>query len=180
MTVHSSALLTAFLSTLVTPLATRTGPTFHSTSSTLPTLRPTPLSALPSFNTLSLPNSSTLPAPLSLPLAALISSLDTHQAHLSTLSFQSRQLARDKARLESNPLVARRKTENEQRAKDGLDPLPLLPEELALVEPSRLETMCALAAVEGAARVLSEATGTAVVRSFASRAGTAAATTVVV
>lgn len=130
-------------------------------------------SPTPTFTTLSLPTSSlSLPAPLSAPLSALISALDTHQAHLSTLSFQSRQLGRERTKLETNPVVARRRIENEQRAKEGLAPLPMLAEELALMEPSRLETMCALEGVEGAARVLSEATGTAIVRSFGSRAGT--------
>lgn len=170
-TVHSSAFLTAFLSTLVTPSAAAATP--NSTSPILSS-RETPINSTASFNTLSLPltsSTSANPAPLSTPLAALISSLDTHQAHLSTLSFQSRQLARDRSRLDSNPSVVRRRIENEQRLKDGLAPLPLTAEELALVEPSRLETMCALSAVEGAARVLSEATGATIVRSYGARGG---------
>ncbi|KAI5476242.1 hypothetical protein MNV49_007942 [Pseudohyphozyma bogoriensis] len=153
-TVRSSPLLTAFLSTLYT-----------SPSADLP---------LASFSSLSLPPSSSTPASLSTPLSALISSLDTHQAHLSTLSFQSRQLARDRARLDSIPSVVRRRQENEQRAKEGLPLLPPAPEEAALVEPSRLETMCALNGVDGAAKVLSEATGVALVRSYAAKAGTVA------
>lgn len=176
--VRSSPLLTAFLSTLVTPTSSAPAtPSFHSTS-TLPSPRATPLSATSSFATLSLPTSTSsttaLPAPLTAPLSALLTSLDTHQAHLSTLSFQSRQLGRDRARLDTNPAVQRRRIENEQRAKDGLPLLPLLPEELALQEPSRLETMCALAGVEGAAKVLSEATGSALVRSYGARGATTA------
>lgn len=173
--VRSSALLTAFLSTLVTPSSTASAPSFPPASSLVAPRQPA-LDQTSSFTSLSLPTSSSassLPAPLTSPLTALLSSLDTHQAHLSTLSFQSRQLARDRARLDTNPNVARRRSENEQRAKDGLPLLPLAPEELALQEPSRLETMCALAGVEGAAKVLSEATGVALVRSYASRAGTA-------
>lgn len=167
-TVGSSTLLTAFLSTLVTPSP-------NSTPSS--SARQTPLSPATSFTTLSLPtatsslSTSVNPAPLTAPIAALISSLDTHQAHLSTLSFQARQLARDRTRLESNPAVVRRRIENEQRLKDGLAPLPLSAEEAALVEPSRLETMCALSAVDGAAKVLSEATGASIVRSYGSRGG---------
>ncbi|ORY65620.1 hypothetical protein BCR35DRAFT_322361 [Leucosporidium creatinivorum] len=177
-TIRTSPLLTAFLSTLVTPSsAPSAAPAFHSTS-TLPSPRSTPLSATSAFDTLSLPTSTSqttaLPAPLTAPLTALLTSLDTHQAHLSTLSFQSRQLGRDRARLDTNPAVQRRRQENEQRAKEGLPLLPLLPEELALQEPSRLETMCALSGVEGAAKVLSEATGAALVRSYGSRAGTTA------
>lgn len=65
----------------------------------------------------------------------------------------------------------RRKAENEQRAKEGLSLLPPTADELTLVEPSRLETMCALAGVEGAARVLSEEAGVTVARSYGVRAG---------
>ncbi|GAA6059761.1 hypothetical protein JCM10212_001969 [Sporobolomyces blumeae] len=165
-TVHSNALLTAFLSTLT------------STSASSPA---SPL-ATPSFSALSLPTpsasshipSTSVPAPLTQPLQHLLTALDTHQAHLSTLSFQSRQLARDRARLESsNPAIAKRRQENEQRAKEGLPPLPPSDEELkaGLKEPSRLETMCALAAVEGAAKSLAEATGTGVVRAYGAKAG---------
>ncbi|PAK71644.1 hypothetical protein B8W95_13535, partial [Staphylococcus pasteuri] len=67
--------------------------------------------------------------------------------------------------------------ENEQRAKDGLPPLPLTDEEVraGLKEPSRLETMCAVAAVEGAAKSLSEATGAGVVRAFGAKSGVTSA-----
>ncbi|PRQ77733.1 hypothetical protein AAT19DRAFT_8801 [Rhodotorula toruloides] len=136
-TVHSSALLTAFLSTLTAP--TTSSPT-------------SPLST-PHF----LPPLALLPPP-----------------HLSTLSFQARQLARDRTRLEAtHPAVAKRRLENEQRAREGLPPLPMTDEEIraGLKEPSRLETMCALAAVEGAAKSLSEATGTAIARAYGAKAG---------
>lgn len=165
-TVHSSALLTAFLSTLTAP--SPAGPS-------------SPLST-PSFSSLSLPapsasshvQSAAVPAPLTQPLSHLLTALETHQAHLSTLSFQSRQLARERTRLEAtHPAVAKRRQENEQRAREGLAPLPLTDDEVraGLREPSRLETMCALAAVEGAAKSLAEATGTGVVRAFGAKAG---------
>ncbi|KAK4055883.1 hypothetical protein OIO90_003140 [Microbotryomycetes sp. JL221] len=168
-TVRSSPLLTAFLSTLVTPTSNT------SSSSTSSLARTSQLDPHASFAALSLPTSSlpaALPSPLTAPINALLTSLDTHSQHLSTLSFQSRQLARDKARVESLPAVQRRRQENEQRQKDGLSLLPLLPEEQALQqEPSRFDTLLALGAVEGAANGLSEATGTSLVRSFGSRAG---------
>jgi len=165
-TVRASPLLTAFLSTLVTPSA-------NATRSATLAAPATPLSAVGSFETLSLPSgsASTPPAPLSAPVSALLSALDTHQSHLSSLSFQSRQLARERTRVEALPNVQRRAAENAQRARDGLALLPPTAEEAALHEPSRLETMCALGGVEGAAKALSQATGTAVVRSYASRAG---------
>lgn len=167
-TVRASPLLTAFLSTLVTPSSSSAAPS----SATL-AAPSTPLSPVGSFETLSLPSgsASTPPAPLSAPVSALLSALDTHQSHLSSLSFQARQLARERSRVEALPNVQRRAAENAQRARDGLAALPPTAEELALQEPSRLETMCALGGVEGAARVLSQASGGAVVRSFAGRAG---------
>lgn len=164
--VHSSALLTAFLSTLTAP--SPAGP-----SSPLSTPSFSPLS-LPSPSASSHVQSATVPAPLTQPLSHLLTALETHQAHLSTLSFQSRQLARERTRLEAtHPAVAKRRQENEQRAREGLAPLPLTDDEVraGLKEPSRLETMCALAAVEGAAKSLAEATGTGVVRAFGAKAG---------
>ncbi|KAK4047403.1 hypothetical protein OIV83_005450 [Microbotryomycetes sp. JL201] len=166
-TVRSSPLLTAFLSTVSSPSPSTSVAGVGATA-------PSPLDPSASFATLSLPTSATstaIPAPLTAPINALLTALDTHSQHLSTLSFQSRQLARDRAKVESNPAVQRRRAENEQRVKDGLTPLPPLPEELALQEPNRLETMLALGGVEGAANSLSEATGTLLVRSFGSRAG---------
>ncbi|BGP09251.1 hypothetical protein NBRC10512_000495 [Rhodotorula toruloides] len=165
-TVHSSALLTAFLSTL-------TAPTSSSPTSPLSTPTFSPLS-LSSPSSSSHIQSSHTPAPLTQPLQHLLSSLETHQAHLSTLSFQARQLARDRTRLEAtHPAVAKRRLENEQRAREGLPPLPMTDDEVraGLKEPSRLETMCALAAVEGAAKSLAEATGTAIARAYGAKAG---------
>jgi translation initiation factor 3 subunit H len=159
-TVASSSLLTAFLSTLYTPSA------------------PSSVPALPTSNYSNLtlpPSSSSSAASLSAPLSALLTSLETHQQHLSTLSFQSRQLARDRARVEALPQVVRRRNENAQREKEGLPLLPLTAEELALKEPSRLETMCALGGIEGAAKTLSQATGVVLAKSYGAKAGQAVA-----
>ncbi|KWU43759.1 hypothetical protein RHOSPDRAFT_29552 [Rhodotorula sp. JG-1b] len=174
--VHSSALLTAFLATLTAPASSSSSSsssTAASSSSSLSTPSFAPLS-LPSPSSTAHVQSAAIPAPLTQPLQHLLSALETHQAHLSTLQFQSRQLARERTRLEAiHPNVAKRRQENEQRAKDGLPPLPLTEEEVraGLKEPSRLETMCALAAVEGAAKSLSEATGAGVVRAFGAKSG---------
>lgn len=178
--VHSSALLTAFLATLTAPAAPASASSSSSSSAS-----PSSSLSTPSFAPLSLPSpsstahvqSAAIPAPLTQPLQHLLSALETHQAHLSTLQFQSRQLARERTRLEAiHPNVAKRRQENEQRAKDGLPPLPLTDEEVraGLKEPSRLETMCAVAAVEGAAKSLSEATGAGVVRAFGAKSGVTA------
>ncbi|GAA6009978.1 hypothetical protein JCM10207_007503 [Rhodosporidiobolus poonsookiae] len=163
-TVHSSALLTAFLSTLTAPSPSNSSPLSQPTFTSL---------SLPTPSASSHIQSAAVPAPLTQPLQHLLTALDTHQAHLSTLSFQQRQLARERARLEvSHPAVAKRRQENEQRAKEGLAPLPMTDDEVraGLKEPSRLETMAALAAVEGAAKSLGEATGLGVVRAFGAKA----------
>ena len=178
--VHSSALLTAFLAPLPPPASSSSSSSSTAASSSSSSL------STPSFAPLSLPSpsstahvqSAAIPAPLTQPLQHLLSALETHQAHLSTLQFQSRQLARERPRLEAiHPNVAKRRQENEQRAKDGLPPLPLTDEEVraGLKEPSRLETMCAVAAVEGAAKSLSEATGAGVVRAFGAKSGVTSA-----
>lgn len=156
--VASSSVLSAFLSTL--------------TSSPEPVVKPNfSLLSLPTASATSATSTSSSTPSLSAPLSSLLTALETHQTALSTLSFQSRQLAREKARLESIPSVARRRAENEERAKQGLPLLPPAPEEAALVEPSRLDTMCALNAVQGAANSLSDATAANIVRSFGAKAG---------
>ncbi|KAG0147507.1 hypothetical protein CROQUDRAFT_656073 [Cronartium quercuum f. sp. fusiforme G11] len=152
--IQSSALLTAFLATLLTPNSS------------------TPLgTCLPSYAPLGLPSSthSDSPAPISDTLLAVISAIETHNTALSTLSFQSRQLARDRTKLES--VISKRKADNEIRAQQGLPPIPPSAEEAALQEPSRLETMCALSGVDGAAKKLSETSGLGIVRAFGAKAG---------
>ncbi|EFP90196.1 uncharacterized protein PGTG_16474 [Puccinia graminis f. sp. tritici CRL 75-36-700-3] len=174
--IQSSALLTAFLATLIAPSKTggQSGSVSNgswgqtSTGSTCKLV-----DFLPSYSPLGTPSSSCADSPLSLSesLAATIASIDTHNTALSTLSFQIRQLARDRARLES--VINKRKAENETRAQQGLPPLPPSAEEASLKEPSRLESMCALSGVDSAAKKLTESSGLNVVRAFGAKAGVA-------
>ncbi|CAH7690621.1 hypothetical protein PPACK8108_LOCUS26026 [Phakopsora pachyrhizi] len=143
-TIQSSALLTAFLATLIA-------------------------SSSDSNSTKVLNSSWGQSYSGSYKLADYLPSIEVHNTALSTLSFQSRQLARDRARLES--VIVKRKAENETRAQQGLPPLPPSAEEAALQEPSRLETMCALSGVDCAAKKLNEASGLGVVRAFGAKAG---------
>ncbi|KNZ55543.1 eukaryotic translation initiation factor 3 subunit H [Puccinia sorghi] len=175
--IQSSALLTAFLATLIAP--TKTGQdnsqvsngSWGQTTNTGSTCKL--LDFLPSFTPLGTPSSACPESPLSLSdsLAATITSIDTHNTALSTLSFQIRQLARDRARLES--VINKRKADNETRAQQGLPPLPPSAEEASLKEPSRLESMCALSGVDSAAKKLTESSGLGVVRAFGAKAGVA-------
>ncbi|MBW0552613.1 hypothetical protein O181_092328 [Austropuccinia psidii MF-1] len=167
LTIQSSALLTAFLATLIAPspnsnLANTVSNTENSSKL---------IDFVPSFSPLGLPSSSHTdsPMPLSESLSATIASIEVHNTALSTLSFQSRQLARDRAKLE--PVIAKRKADNEIRAQQGLPPLPPSSEEAALQEPSRLETMCALSGIDGAAKKLTETSGLGLIRTFGSKVG---------
>ncbi|KAI8457680.1 hypothetical protein BY996DRAFT_4578083 [Phakopsora pachyrhizi] len=171
-TIQSSALLTAFLATLIasssdsnsTKVLNSSWGQSYSGSYKL-------ADYLPSYSPLGLPSSTEAESPLPLTeiLSSAIASIEVHNTALSTLSFQSRQLARDRARLES--VIVKRKAENETRAQQGLPPLPPSAEEAALQEPSRLETMCALSGVDCAAKKLNEASGLGVVRAFGAKAG---------
>ncbi|KAH9818037.1 hypothetical protein DFH28DRAFT_888873 [Melampsora americana] len=175
LTIQSSALLTAFLATLIAPTPESIQSSTVSTNpwgSQTDSNRSEQLSNhLPSFSPLSLPSSQHSDSPTSMldTLLTVMNSIEVHNTALSTLSFQSRQLARDRAKLEG--VISKRKAENEIRAQQGLPPLPPSSEEAALQEPSRLETMCALSGVDGAAKKLCEMSGLGVIRAFGAKAG---------
>ena len=171
MSVRSNALLTAFLSTLVTPSSS-----FSSSTNAAPSARATPLPADARYDPLGVSAGvSAHAAP-----AALAGALEHHAQLSSTYAFQVRQLARDRARLESGPAgaaLARRRADNEQRQKDGL---PLLPaasseeaqlERLMRAEPSKLDVMCAVAAVKGASEAVSHAEALEIARAYGAKAG---------
>ncbi|KAI9604839.1 hypothetical protein H4Q26_002809 [Puccinia striiformis f. sp. tritici PST-130] len=177
LTIQSTALLTAFLATLIAPTKGTGGgdsskvtqgqwgqTSGGNSSSKL-------VDFLPSYTPLGAASSTCVDSPLSLSesLATTIASIDTHNTALSTLSFQIRQLARDRARLDT--VISKRKLDNETRAQQGLPPLPPSAEEAALKEPSRLESMCALSGVDSAAKKLTEISGLGVVRAYGAKAG---------
>lgn len=172
--IQSTALLTAFLATLIAPSKTAEQNSLVSQSSCVQNNTGSTcklVDFLPSFTPLGLPSSTYADSPLTLSesLSATIASIETHNTALSTLSFQIRQLARDRTRLES--VITKRKAENETRAQQGLPPLPPSAEEAALKEPSRLESMCALSGVDSAAQKLTESSGLGVIRAFGAKAG---------
>jgi translation initiation factor 3 subunit H len=79
-----------------------------------------------------------------------------------------RQVAREKSRYEQ--AAQARNDENEVRKKQGLTPLPDVPEPLAkrVQDPSRLDLLMCLGAVDNAAKGLAAEAGKGLVKSFAS------------
>ena len=152
----SPALLNALFSTLSTPTST-------SATTSINSLTATPLGAagtLP-FQT---STSSTLPTALSNTLASL-ANLSQEQ---NALAYQLRQVAREKTRHEQ--AVAARQEENEVRKKQGLTPLPDVAEPAGkkMTDPSRLDLLLCLGAVDNAAKGLAAEAGKGLVKNFAS------------
>lgn len=111
--------------------------------------------------------------------SALEQTLDQVEDYLSeagNVGFQSRQLARERSRLEAS--LARKRAENATRAAQGLAPLATLAEEerrlekLLKSEPNRLETTLMLGALDAKARRTAEESAGATVRLEGARAGT--------
>lgn len=153
----SPALLNALFSTLSAP---------SSTSATTPisSLTTTPLGDTAGTLSFQTSTSSTLPTALSNTLASL-ANLSQEQ---NALAYQLRQVAREKTRHEQ--AVAARQEENEVRKKQGLTPLPDVAEPAGkkMTDPSRLDLLLCLGAVDNAAKGLAAEAGKGLVKSFAS------------
>lgn len=153
----SPALLNALFSTLSAP---------SSTSATTPisSLTATPLGGATGTLPFQTSTSSTLPTALSNTLASL-ANLSQEQ---NALAYQLRQVAREKTRHEQ--AVAARQEENELRKKQGLTPLPDVAEPAGkkMTDPSRLDLLLCLGAVDNAAKGLAAEAGKGLVKSFAS------------
>lgn len=178
LSLHNTALLDAFISTLSTP------------SVPLPSVLPQSYASTSNFFSGSTSRAAIEPTHTNLTLAhtpvlssALDQTLDQIDDYLSeagNIGFQSRQLARERTRLESS--LTRRKAEITQRAASGLSAIPGSAEgvkederrleKLLKSEPSRLETTLMLGGLEGKARRLGEESASAGVRLEGARAGT--------
>ena len=163
MTVRSSPLLTAFLSTLSSEVhqsvASTTSSPLSSSSAQSPSL-------LPSFEHMD----STAPSTLTKSMDTLLDILDVYKTEENNVSFHTRQIAREKARL--GAYVAKRKEENASRVAQGLSPLP--EEDVTRLfkippEPSRLEGMLLLGQVDGYARSLEDMSANAMVNLYSAR-----------
>lgn len=153
----SPALLNALFSTLSAPTSTSaTTPISALTTTALGTSTPTTLPFQTSTST-------ALPTALSNTLASL-ANLSQEQ---NALAYQMRQVAREKSRHEQ--AVQARQDENELRKKQGLTPLPDVAEPMGkkVTDPSRLDLLLCLGAVDNAAKGLAAEAGKGLVKSFA-------------
>ncbi|CEH17163.1 related to translation initiation factor eif3 p40 subunit [Ceraceosorus bombacis] len=160
---HNTAMLSSLLSTLSTPAAPTPG---SLESSTAYQLAHPPTAAISSPHTLL---ALTHTPVLSSALESTLEALDDYAAENGNVGYQSRQLAREKARLEAQ--IARKQAENVTREAQGLTPLPI-EEKLKLGnEPSRLESTMLLGQLDDKARRLAEICATTAVQLNASRTG---------
>ena len=121
-----------------------------------------------SFDNLMIPPPSTLARSLE----GIIDSLDAYKAEENNLAYLSRQIAREKSRVESH--LAKRKEENALRVSQGLAPLP--EEDVSRLikvppEPSRLESMLLLGQLDGYAKDLEVLSALELAKMYAARAG---------
>lgn len=117
---------------------------------------------------------------LSSALEQTLEQVDEYLSEAGNVGFQSRQLGRDRSRLEA--ALARKKQENASRVGQGLEPLhslQLIQEEerklqkLQKQEPNRLETTLMLGALDAKARRTAEEAAASTIRLEGAKAGTA-------
>lgn len=115
---------------------------------------------------LPLQNTSATSLPLS--LSNTLSQLTNLSTEQNNLAYQIRQVGREKSRHEQT--VQARQQENELRQRQGLAPLPDVAEPPArkVQDPSRLDLLLCLGAVDNAAKALAAEAGKGLVKAFAS------------
>ena len=123
---------------------------------------------MPSYSNLALPPPSTATRALE----SLVDSLDNLKGEENNIAYQSRQIARERAKADN--YVMKRKEENAARVAQGLAPLP--EDDVTRLfkipsEPSRLESMLMLGQVDAYAKSLAETTSTGLVKMYAATAG---------
>ena len=131
----------------------------------LPSLRETKNTVLPSTF---LPLQNTTATSLPLSLSNTLSQLTNLSTEQNNLAYQLRQVGREKSK--HDQAVQARQQENELRKKQGLAPLPDVAEPPArkIQDPSRLDLMLCLGAVDNAAKGLAAEAGKGLVKAFAS------------
>lgn len=164
--------------TMLTPLALRTK-TSAALNALLASLSappaPSQLSSITSspFNASALPTSflplqNSISTSLPASLSTVLASLSTLNQEQNNLAYNVRVVSREKARHEQ--AVAKRQEENEQRKKQGMQPLPEIVEPVGkkIQDPSRLDALFALGAVDQAAKGLAAEAGKGLVKVFTS------------
>ncbi|WVO13668.1 hypothetical protein L204_101289 [Cryptococcus depauperatus] len=151
-TVTSSSLTNAFLSTLSSPPLDSPAPSLYNPNIILP----------PSFSPLLNP----LPGSLNNYLQNTLDSLTLHSHEQNNIAFLSRQIAREKTKHEQ--AIKDREEENVRRRKQGLSEFPSIPKEIrgGTKEPSRLEMVCLGGTVEGIAKGMAAEAGKGLVRAY--------------
>jgi len=104
-------------------------------------------------------------------LEQVIEAVDNYKVEESNLAYLSRQIAREKLKVEQ--FVAKRREENATRIAQGLGPLP--EENINRLfkippEPSRLESMLLLGQIDGFAKSLASASSSGLVTMYAAKA----------
>ena len=130
-----------------------------------PSLREAKNTVLPSTF---LPLQNTTATSLPLSLSSTLSQLTNLSTEQNNLAYQLRQVGREKSK--HDQAVQSRQQENELRKKQGLAPLPDVAEPPArkIQDPSRLDLMLCLGAVDNAAKGLAAEAGKGLVKAFAS------------
>ncbi|UZJ51402.1 hypothetical protein CBS101457_000722 [Exobasidium rhododendri] len=163
---HNTALLDAFLSTLSTPVP-RSQSLLPPTTSEMLAHPPTASINAP-HSLLTLAHTPVLASSLEASLEAL----DDYTNESGVVGYQSRQLARERGRAEA--YLARKKGENAAREAQGLAPLPV--EDINKLfklptEPNRLESTLLLGQLDDTTKKLAEISALAAVQLHAARTG---------
>lgn len=157
--IRTNPLLSSFLNVLAAPSTT------HYTSAQLGSPATTALP--PSYSVLDLGHSG-----LTRNLEQVAEGIDNYRTEEGNVAYLSRQIAREKLRLETH--LAKRREENAQRVAQGLSPLP--EEDVSRMfkippEPSRLESMLLLGQIDGYAKTLEGTAGLGLAKMYAAKGG---------
>lgn len=172
LSLHNTALLDAFISTLSTPNAPSASILPPSSSSLLH--QPVRSAIETNYTNLTLAHTPVL----SSALEQTLDQIDDYLSEAGNIGFQSRQLARERTRLEAS--ITRKKQENTSRTSQGLEVLhsvQLIAEEerkldkLNKSEPNRLETTLMLGNLDATAKRTTEEAAASTIRLEGARAG---------
>ncbi|KAG6334296.1 hypothetical protein ID866_4793 [Astraeus odoratus] len=158
--IRTNPLMSSFLNVLAAPSST--------TSYTSAQLGSPATSAIPPcYSALDLGHSG-----LARNLEQVAEGIDNYRTEEGNVAYLSRQIAREKSRLETH--LAKRREENAQRMAQGLNPLP--EEDVSRMfkippEPSRLESMLLLGQLDAYAKTLESAAGLGLAKMYAAKAG---------
>ncbi|KAI6005302.1 hypothetical protein F5J12DRAFT_836033 [Pisolithus orientalis] len=158
--IRTNPLLSSFLNVLAAPSSASPYTSAHLGS-------PATSAIPPSYSALDLGNSG-----LARNLEQVAEGIDNYRTEEGNVAYASRQIAREKLRLETH--LAKRREENAQRVSQGLNPLP--EEDVSRMfkippDPSRLDSLLLLGQLDAYAKTLESAAGLGLAKMYAARAG---------